>query len=164
MPGLTSGRCARRVPSDAVHDRVRGLCVAGVTSLDRNAWAIERRHAGHEAPALGSGRGQEAGECGHPIGIAGLQGPTEGVIVERCGHHTGRHQSRGGLLLAPPGDEVERVMHTPQAMAYPRLDRFTHGEVPHGRVLWRGLIDDAAQAECVEPAATRPRWSKTGLR
>jgi hypothetical protein len=56
-------------------------------------------------------------------------------------------------MLAPPGDEVERVMHTPQAMAYPRVGRFTHGEVPHGRVLWRGLIDDVAQAECVEPAS-----------
>jgi hypothetical protein len=48
------------VPSDEVHDRVRGLCVAVVTSIDMNAWAIEMRQAGHEAPVLGSGRNPDA--------------------------------------------------------------------------------------------------------
>jgi len=49
--------------------------------------------AGSEAQALGGGRGDEAVECGHPIGIEGLQAaPTAGVFM-MFRNKAGRNQS-----------------------------------------------------------------------
>ena len=56
-------------------------------------------------------------------------------------------------MLEQPGDEVERLIDTPYAIAHPRVDGFTHGEVPQFRVLVGGVVEDVAQAECVEHAS-----------
>ena len=109
-------------------------------------------HAGHQAQALGSGRGHEAVEVGDPIGIEPIQRPTEGVIGELRGSHTGRNEAVGGCILEKPGDEVERLMNTPQASEHHGVDGFPDREVPPGRVLMRGSVEDVAQAEFVEPA------------
>ena len=53
-----------------------------------------------------------------------------------------------------PGDEGARLREPPQAMAPQRVDRFTHGEGPHGRVVWRGWVDASAQAQGVHDLAT----------
>jgi hypothetical protein len=72
-----------------VHDRLIRLIVPMVTPRDMNTGAIEMGTAGHQAQARRSGRGHEAIACGHPRDIEGLQGPTQGVIVERLGSHAG---------------------------------------------------------------------------
>jgi hypothetical protein len=89
IPAVTSGN---------VHNLVLRLFVAVVTSIDMKARAIEMSKAGREAQALGSGRGNEAVEFGHSIGIEGLQGPPQGVIVELFGNNAGRNQSVGGVI------------------------------------------------------------------
>jgi hypothetical protein len=138
-----------------VDDRCRGLLVAVVAPIDMNPGAIAMRNAGRKAQARRSGRGHEAGECGHSIAIEGSQGPPEGVIVEWPGSHAGRHQSGGGLVLEDARHEGERLVDTPQAIEPPRVDRFTHGEVPHVRMLWGGLVDHVAKAEVVDHASDK---------
>jgi len=76
------------VPAGDVHALLRWLLIAVVASIDLNARAIARGTARRKAQALGSGCRQEAVECGHPVGIEGLQGPTEGIIIALVGGHT----------------------------------------------------------------------------
>jgi hypothetical protein len=141
------------VPSGHRHHLCLRRLVAVVAPIDVNTRAIEMGHAGRKAQALGSGRGHEAGAFGDPRGIERLQGPTAGGIGELGGSPTGRHEAVGGVILAQPGDEVERVMPTPQAIAPHRVAGFPHGEVPQCRVLWRGSVAAVAQAEGVEHAS-----------
>ena len=152
------------IPSGDVDDRFRGLLIAVGAPIDVNAGASEMRQAGRECQALRSGRGDEAVKCGHAIAIEGLQGPIEGVIVEWPGSHAGRHQSGGGRVLEEAGHQGERLVDQPSSMEHPRVDRFTHGQVPHVWMLLGSVVDHVANTEFVEHAATRPRWSKTWLR
>jgi hypothetical protein len=141
IPAITAGE---------VHDLFRGLLVAVVAPIHMNACAIEMGQAGRKAQVLGSRRGNETVKFGHTIGLEGVQGPTQGVIVELLRGHAGRNQAAGGLMLEKSGDEVERLMDTPQAIEHHRVDGFSEGEVPLFRVLLGGLVEDVANAECVE--------------
>ena len=76
------------VPAGDVHDLLLWLLLAVVASIDMNARAIEMGNARRKAQALGRGCRQEAVEFGHPVGIEGSQGPTEGIIIELVGGHT----------------------------------------------------------------------------
>jgi hypothetical protein len=77
------------VPPGDVHDLGFGFFVAVVASIDMKARAIQMAKAGYEPQALRSGGGNQAVEFGHPVGIEGLQGPAEGIIVELLGSNTG---------------------------------------------------------------------------
>ena len=77
------------VPSGHMNDLFLRLLVTVVAPIDMNARALEMGKAGCKPQALGSGRGNQAVERSHPIGLEGLQGPTEGLIVELFGSHTG---------------------------------------------------------------------------
>jgi hypothetical protein len=89
------------------------------------------------------------------MGIEGVQGPTQGVIVELFGDHAGGNQARGGLILKKPGDKVERLIDSPQAIEHHRFDGFPDSEVPHFRILVGGVIEDVANAEFVEHASDK---------
>ena len=75
-------------PGD-VHDLLLGLLVTVVAPIDMKTGAIEMGKARRQAQALGSGRGNEAVEFRHASSIEGIQGPTEGVIVELLGSNAG---------------------------------------------------------------------------
>jgi hypothetical protein len=146
------------VTAGDVYDLVRGLIVAVVTLIDMNTGAIAMRNAGRTSQALRSGRGgrgHEAEELGHFRDLEGLQGPTDGVIVEWPGSHAGRHQSGGGLVLEDARHEGERLVDTPKSLAHHRVDRFTHGEVQQFRMLLGGVVDRVAHAEFVEHASDK---------
>jgi hypothetical protein len=66
IPALSSGD---------VHDLFLGCRVAVVAPIDMNARRVELDQAGGKTQALGRGCRKEAVECGHPLGIEGLQGP-----------------------------------------------------------------------------------------
>jgi hypothetical protein len=141
IPALTAGE---------VHDLFRGLLVAVVAPIHMNARAIEMGKAGRKAQVLGRRRGHETVTCGHTRGIEGVQGPTQGVIVELCRGHAGRNQAACGLILEKSGDAVEHLIDTPQAIEHHRVDGFPEGEVPLFRVWLGGMVEDVANAEFVE--------------
>ena len=66
-----------------------------------------------------------------------------------------------GVFWKNPGDEVERLMNTPQASEHHGFDGFPDREVPPGRVLMRGSVEDVAQAEFVEHARHNGRGGPT---
>jgi hypothetical protein len=70
-----------------VHARRTGRRVTVIAPVDLESGAIERRQARRQAEALRSCGGHETIACRHPRGIEGLQGTTEGRIMERCGDH-----------------------------------------------------------------------------
>jgi hypothetical protein len=76
------------VPPGDVHHLCFGLFVAVVASIDMKARAIPMAKAGRQPQALSSGRGYQAVEFSPPRGIEGLQGSTEGLIVELLGSNT----------------------------------------------------------------------------
>jgi len=132
------------------HDLCHGRLVAVVAPIDMKACASEMSQAGRKAQVLGSRSGNETVKFGHPLGLEGVQGPPQGVIVELLRGHAGRNQAAGGLILEKPGDAVERLIDTPQAMEHHRVDGFPEGQVPLFRVLVGGMVENVAHAECVE--------------
>jgi hypothetical protein len=136
-----------------VHDvRIRRR-VTLVAPLDMTTGASEMHQAGRHASGLRRGRGHEAVAFGHPLGIEGIHGPTPGVIVEWLGSHAGRDEAGGRLLLEEARHELERWGDTPQPLAHHRVDGVTHREVSHVWVVWRGVVEDLATAECVAHAS-----------
>ena len=89
------------------------------------------------------------------FGVTRYRATSEGIIVELCGGNAGRNASGGGRILAEPRDEGERLIDKPQAIEHHRFDGFTHGEVPHFRVLLGRAIEDVANAEFVEHASDK---------
>ena len=76
------------VPPGAVHNLCFGFFGAVVASIDLKAGALQMAKARRKTQALSRGRGHQALEFGHPVGIQGLQRPAEGIIVELLGSHT----------------------------------------------------------------------------
>jgi hypothetical protein len=140
-------RAAGAVPDG----RIR-LRVTVVAPLDLEPGTIARPHAGRTSPARHRGRRQAAGACGHPRGRAGLQRPTEGVLVARLGSHAGRHASGGGLVRQDARHEGARLGETPPAIPHQRCDGFPDGEVPPCRVVVGGVVADGTIAECGDQA------------
>ena len=73
------------VPAGDVHDLLLQLLITVVASIDMKTCTVEMGKAWRKVQALGSGCRQEAVEFGHPVGIEGIQGPTESIIVELVG-------------------------------------------------------------------------------
>ena len=69
--------------------------------------------AGCKTQGLSSASGNEAVEFGHAIGIEGIQGSTEGVIIELFGRNARRNQSIGGFIVEESGDQVEGLIDKP---------------------------------------------------
>lgn len=132
-----------------VHNLFLGLLVAVGATIDMKARRIEVHRGWTQAQTLGGAHRPETVEFRHPLGIEGIQGPTEGIIIELCGGDAGRNESRGWLMVEEPGDQGERVMDKPQTIEHHRFHGFTHCEVPHFRVLVGGLVEDVANAEFV---------------
>ena len=122
-----------------VHNLFLGLLVAVVATIDMKARRVEVRRGWTQAQTRGGAHRHETVEFCHPIGIEGIQGATERIIVELFGGHAGRNESRGGLMMEESGDEVERLIDTPQAIEHHRFDGFPHGEVAHFRVCGASL-------------------------
>jgi len=140
------------VAAGEVHHLRLGLLLTVITAVDVNARALERHTGRGSSPTFGRGGGHEAVECRHPIVIEGVHGPTERIIMALGGDHAGRHEAGGGLMLEAPGDEVERLMDTSQAIAHQGFARFPDGEVAQFRVLWGRIIHDIAHGKFVTHA------------
>ena len=135
-----------------MYDLRVGVLFAVIAAIDVEAGRVEMGKARRQSEALGSRRRNETVEFCHAIGIEGIQGATERIIVELFGGNTGRNESGGGLILKEPGDEVERVIEKSQAIEHHGFDGFPHGEVSHFRVLVGRSIEDVANAKLVEHA------------
>ena len=156
QPPLVESRAM--VPAVAtrdVHDLLCGLLVTGIAAIHVQARAIERRKSRREPKALSGRGGNETVECRHPRGIEGIHGTPEGVIIALCGGDPGRNALGRGRIVKEPGNQGERLVDTPQAIAHHRFDGLTDGEVPHCRVLVRRLSEDVANAECVAHASDK---------
>jgi hypothetical protein len=140
------------VAAGDVHNLRLGLLPTVITAVDVNARAIERHKGRGSSQTCRRGGGHEAVECRHPIVIEGVQGPTERIIIELGRDHAGRHEAGGGLMLAAPGDEGERLIDTSQASEHQGFDRFPDGEVAHFRVLLGRFVNDIAHAKFVTHA------------
>jgi hypothetical protein len=77
------------VPPGDVHDPFLGFFITVVAPIDMKAGAIEMGKAGCKAQTLGRVSGDETVECGHARGLEGVQGATEGVIMELFGTSAG---------------------------------------------------------------------------
>jgi hypothetical protein len=133
---------------------VRGR-IAVLATITMKARTVEMGKAGRKAQTLGGRRRYETVEFRYPVVLEGIQGTSEGIIVELCGGNAGRNESVGGLILEEPRDEGARLIDKPQAIEPHRFDGFTHGEVPHFRVLLGRTIEDVAKAEFVEHASNK---------
>jgi hypothetical protein len=71
-----------------MNDVLLRLLVTILAAINMEARAIEVGKAGRQSQALGSGRGNEAGEFGHPNFVEHIQGSSERVIVEMTGLNT----------------------------------------------------------------------------
>jgi hypothetical protein len=140
------------VASGDVHDLRIGLFLTVITAVDVKAGAIEVGTGRGPSQTLGRRGGQETVACRDPVVIEGIQGTTEGIIMELCRGDAGRHESRGGLMLQAPGDAVERLVDQPQAIEHHRFDGFPDGEVSHFRVLLRRFVYDVAYTKFVKHA------------
>jgi integrase len=140
------------VASGDVHDLRIGLFLPVITAVDVQAGAIEVGKGRGSSQTHGRGGGHETVECRDPVVIEGIQGTTEGIIIELFRGDAGRHESRGGLMLEAPGDEIERLVDTPQAIEHHRVDGFPDGEVSQFRVLWCRLVYDVAHAKLINQA------------
>ena len=117
------------------------------------ARTVEVHIGGAQVQPRGGRRRDETVEFCYPILIEGIQSTTKGIIVQLRGGHPGRDESVGGLMLEEPGDQVERLIDTPQAIEHHRFDRFTRREVPLFRVLLSGVVDHVANPQFVEHAS-----------
>jgi hypothetical protein len=138
-----------------VHNVLPRLLVAVIAPIDMKARRVEMGKAGRKGQTLGSVSGYEAVEFCYSRGIEGIQGPTEGVIVELVGGNARGNQSRGGLVVKELGHQVEGLIDKAQSIEHHGLNRFPCGQVSHFRVLLGGLIDDIANAEFVEHASDK---------
>ena len=66
-------------------------------------------------------------------------------------------------MLEERGDEGERLIDKSQAIEHHGFDGFPLGEVPHCRILVGRSVEDPSNAEFVEHASDKMRWSKTWL-
>jgi hypothetical protein len=64
-------------------------------------------------------------------------------------------------MLEERGNEGERLLDTPQAIAHHRFDGFPNGQVTHCRVLLGGVIQGVTDAECVEHASDKAELIQT---
>ena len=94
---------------DVHHLGVRGRIAVRAT-LNMQARTVEMGKAGRKAQTLGGRRRYETVEFRYPGGIEGIQGTSEGIIVELCGGNAGRNASGGGRILEESGDEGERLV------------------------------------------------------
>ena len=138
--------------SGDVHDLRLGLLLTVRTAVDVKAGAIEVGKGRGQSQTLCRGGGNETGEFRDAVVIEGIQGTTEGIIIELCRDNAGRNESRGGLILEEPGDEGERLVDKPQTIEHHRFDGFPDGEVSHCRVLLRRFVSDVAYAKFVKHA------------
>ena len=138
-----------------VHALRRRWLVAVRAPLDRQAGAIELGKGRGQSQTLCRGGGHEPREFRDPGVIQGSPGTPEGIIIALCGGNTGRHEARGGLVLAAPGDEGERLVDNPQASEHHGFDGLPSREVAPFRVLVGGVIADVADAEFVEHARNK---------
>jgi hypothetical protein len=140
------------VAAGDVHNLCLGLLLTVLTAVDVKARAIEMHTGRGSSQTFRRGGGNETVECRDPIGIEGVQGTTERIIIELGGDHAGRHEAGGRLMLEEPGDEVERLIDTSQAIEHYGFDRFPDGEVAHVRVLLGRFVNDIAHAKFVKHA------------
>jgi hypothetical protein len=97
-------------------DLVVGLLPTVVAAITRNARAIQMDNAGGAPEALGSGGRHERRECCHPMGVEGLPGAPQRVIMEVRGVNPGGHEPLGWCVLKKHGHEVTWRVHTPQSV------------------------------------------------
>jgi hypothetical protein len=146
IPALAAGQ---------VYDLRVGFSFAVRAAIDVEAGRVEMGKARSQSEALGSRRRNETVKLRHARGIEGIQDPAESVIVELFGGNAGRNKPVGGLILEEPRDQGECVIDKSQAIEHHGFDGFTHGEVPHFRVLVGRLIEDIANTEFVEHASDK---------
>jgi hypothetical protein len=77
------------IPPGDGHDLCLRFFITVIAPIDRNAGALEMGKAGCKAQTFGRVSGDETVECGHARGIEGVQGATEGVIMELFGTSAG---------------------------------------------------------------------------
>jgi hypothetical protein len=138
------------IPRGEMHDVLSGWLIAVRASIAMQARPVEGHRGGAKAETWGGGRRHETVECWNPGVLEGLQGSTEGVIMELLGGNAGRNASAGGLILAKPGDQGECLIDNPQAIEPHGCDGFASREVPSCWVLLGGLGEEVANAEVVE--------------
>jgi len=75
------------IPAGDMHDLLRRFLITVVTPIDMKARAIKMGKARRQPSALGRRRSNETIELGDSIAIEGIQGPTQGIVVELVGSH-----------------------------------------------------------------------------
>src|SRR5262249_1626826 len=103
--------------------------------------------AGRQSQALGSSRGNEAGECRHPVGVERIQSTAERVIIAMARLHAWGNEARDGLMVEKMGHEVELLIEKAQAVKDHGCDRMAYSHNPHCRVLLGRSINDFRAAE-----------------
>src|SRR4029434_4082317 len=117
--------------------------------------ASEWAKGGSRPQPLSGCSGKEARECRDAIGIEGIEGPAERVIVEMAGLHAWGNEPRERLMLEKMGDEVELLMNKAQTIEDHGLDRMASGHNPQCRVLLGGFVNDLGDTEFFKHACDK---------
>ena len=86
-------------------------------------------------------------KCRHPKVVEGIEGASEGVIIEMAGLNAWGNEARDGLILEKKGDEVELLVDKAEPIEHHGFDCMAGGHNPHFRVLLGGSINDVSDAE-----------------
>jgi hypothetical protein len=130
-----------------------GDAVAVIAAIDREAGALERRHAWAQAQTLGSRGRQETRAGGDAIRLARLERPPARLIMPRLGcNHAGRQAARGRVIREQPRPQGAWWVHHAEAVADPRgAGMAGRDEAPRRGVLGR-LVTDVSAAPGVNQA------------
>jgi hypothetical protein len=138
------------VASGDVKDRCIGLCLTVVTAVDVNAGSIEVGKGGSQPQTLGRGGGNETIERCDAVGIEGISGSPQGIIIKLCRGNAGGNESSGRLMREELGDEVESLVDNPQTIKHHGFDGFPNRAVSHCWILLRCFVSDVANAQFVK--------------
>jgi len=143
------------IASDDGHDLLVQELVTVVESVNMEAGRVEMRLGGDESQPLGSTHRNQTVEFGHTIGIEGIQGTPQGVVIELGRGHPRRNESRRGLIMEEAGDQIKRMIDKPQAIEHHRFDSLLDSEVSHFWGLLGRLIENCTDTEFIEHARNK---------
>src|SRR5688572_26738594 len=127
-------------------------CSSGALSLlyRPSTWKLvvpEMAERARQPQPRGRRGGNEAVEFRHLKGVEGIEGASEGVIIQMAGLNAGGKEAREGVILEKMGDEVELLVDKAETVEHHGFDRMASSHNTHFRVLLRRSINHLRDAE-----------------
>jgi hypothetical protein len=119
-------------------------------AINMQARAIQMDNAGCSPEALGSGGRHERREFCTSVGVEGIQGAPQRVIMEVRGVNPGGNEPLGWCVLKNHGHEITLLVHKPQSVEHHGVDGIAKGHDPLLNVLLSRSVNDLPHAKFVK--------------